>query len=106
MALNTLRIGFGTVLRTGAALKNDAPSSRPLALVHAPVCVFKNEGRGFEYGVIFITVHIACGKRSVDLRTQTQSELQKEGRDQSASTFATGPLYEEPRVQIRHGELF
>jgi hypothetical protein len=49
---------------------DDSKSPKPKASLHFEVTGWHfntNEGRGFEYGVVFITVHIACGKRSVPL---------------------------------------
>jgi hypothetical protein len=49
---------------------DDSKSSKPKTSLHFEVTGWHfdtNEGRGFEYGVVFITVHIACGKRSVPL---------------------------------------
>lgn len=49
---------------------DDSKSAKPKASLHFEVTGWHfdtNEGRGFEYGVVFITVHIACGKRSMPL---------------------------------------
>jgi hypothetical protein len=49
---------------------DDSKSPKPKTSLHFEVTGWHfdtNEGRGFEHGVVFITVHIACGKRSVPL---------------------------------------
>lgn len=49
---------------------DDSKSAKPKTSLHFEVTGWHfntNEGRGFEYGVVFITVHISCGKRSVPL---------------------------------------
>ena len=49
---------------------DDSKSAKPKTSRHFEVTGWHfdtNEGRGFEYGVVFITVHIACGKRSMPL---------------------------------------
>ena len=49
---------------------DDSKSPKPKTSLHFEVTGWHfdtNEGRGFKHGVVFITVHIACGKRSVPL---------------------------------------
>lgn len=49
---------------------DDSKSPKPKTSLHFEVTGWHfdtNEGRGFEHGVVFITIHIACGQRSVPL---------------------------------------
>jgi hypothetical protein len=49
---------------------DDSKSPKPKTSLHFEVTGWHfdtTEGRGFKHGVVFITVHIACGKRSVPL---------------------------------------
>jgi len=49
---------------------DDSKSPKPKTSLHFEVTGWHfntTEGRGFEYGVVFLTVHLACGKRSVPL---------------------------------------
>lgn len=49
---------------------DDSKSPKPKTSVHFEVTSWHfdtTEGRGFAYGVVFLTVHLACGTRSVPL---------------------------------------
>jgi len=49
---------------------DDSKSPKPKTSLHFEVTGWHfdtNEGRGFKHGVVFITVHLACGQRSVPL---------------------------------------
>ncbi len=49
---------------------DDSKSPKPKTSIHFEVTGWQfntTEGRGFGYGVVFVTAHIACGNRSVPL---------------------------------------
>ncbi|MDZ7366297.1 MAG: transposase [candidate division KSB1 bacterium] len=49
---------------------DDSKSSKPKTSIHFEVTGWHfntTDGRSFGYGVVFVTAHIACGKRSVPL---------------------------------------
>lgn len=49
---------------------DDSKSPKPKTSLHFEVTGWHfdtNEGRGFEHGVVFITIHLACGQRSIPL---------------------------------------
>jgi len=52
---------------------DDSKSPKPKTSIHFEVTGWHfntTEGRGFGYGVVFVTAHIACGNRSVPLALQ------------------------------------
>jgi DDE superfamily endonuclease len=85
-----LQENHGTLIPNALTISiDDSKSPKPKTSLHFEVTSWHfdtTEGRGFEYGVVFLTVHLACGARSVPLALRLylrQSTVRKLNRDRA-----------------------